>query len=471
MKLRMSLAFLSLCITFQAYCATRVIPSVSYPATNAGLQDAIDDSSNGDIIQILAGTSIDIDTTTVTIDKEITIEGENKNSSTITTSVIDTLISITASNVTLRNLTIENTKNGSSQTCIACSTLEATGLVFDNLIIRTTEYGITFNANAYSITNSSFKYIGNDSTDRFRFIYSLGNRGDSIVSNNTFSGILPNVRTRVIELSDNSFPASRNFEGSLTVSHNRVSNGGLDVFLLQDSFGGTDGAFSLTASNNEVKNISAERQGSFISFYSAVDNPVNLYSSITANNNIYTSQKGIALIGFEGFGGPYDPATNLSAKLFMCNNVVTYKTMKISNVGINKDATNGAALVSYESGVYNPFVVSLAPCNIGITEIEERFATQGVLFNLITWTHPMPVLTYYLYLKNSDGTNKLLTRTADSCFKHPVCDNNTYNYVIHAENQAGVRSKALSLSLAATARFSRCCVKRDLKTGNVRYIS
>lgn len=338
-----------------------VIKSATYTVGPDGdfadIQSAISSASNGDTITILAGNTFTI-CTTLTINKELTIQGQNASTVVITCGALDTLLNVSSSNVTLKNFTVQNTKQGTDlETCIAQTTLNATGLVFDGLIIKTTEFGISLNASTYEIKNCNFVYIGTDATDRFRFIYSYGNNGNCKIIDNTFDGNgIVNLRSRPIALSDNDYPALRNFAGALEVTGNSFSNGGLDAFIVMDAFGGNTGDFSLTVTNNEVVNTPSERNGSFISFYATSNNPLDLFSGIVVSGNTYTSTKGVGLITIEGYGPDLSPFTNLFT---VCDNVLSFTTVDASNY---VDAS-GSALVAYDSTAYKAFTVGLSSCD------------------------------------------------------------------------------------------------------------
>ncbi len=321
------------------------------------IHSAISAASNGDTITLLSGNSFTI-CSTIVIDKSLTLQGQNSSTNVINCADLNQLIEVTASNVTLKDFTIYNQKGGSGfETCIAQTTLNATGLVFDGLIIETKEFGITLNASAYEIKNCQFKYMGTDTTNRYRFIYSYGNYGDCVIANNTFDGNnLDNLRTRPIALSDESYPAYRNFAGTLEISGNSFANGGLDAFIIMDAFGGSARDFALTVTDNNVVNTETERNGSFISFYSVINNPLDLFSEITVSGNTYVSTKGVGLITIEGYGTSFSPFNQLFT---ICDNSLSFSTVDATNF---EDATE-SGLVAYDSTVYDPFTIGLNDCN------------------------------------------------------------------------------------------------------------
>lgn len=378
-----------------------------YPATNTGLQNAIGASSNGDTVLILANNTINVDTATITVDKEITLQGEDKSKCEIyTIANLPELINVISSNVSIKNLTLINEYYIQYRPIIIKASSSA-GPVIDNflcsdLVVKTTEYGfLLYNCNNLSIKNCTFTTF-NPVDTKPGYIFLHGLSGSSTISNNIFNSFENYMYTECVKLT-----GSESFSGTLTVSNNKFTGGGLNFFVEQDNFTGNTGDFKLIIEDNNVINTSAQT-GKFLNFYATSDNPLDLYSQIIVNNNFFSNAAQTGLVYFNGANGPLDVG-DLTNKMLICNNTLGTTLVTLSAV----DATDGRALVGYDSAVFNRFTYTLPPCVSSSTVNVAENYTKKVFLNGMSY-YPNNEYTFSITSQPSNGTLSSITTTANT---------------------------------------------------------
>jgi hypothetical protein len=388
---------LHLIIATQIKCAIIQVPSAGYTADNTGLQNAINASSNGGIVEILANTTINVNTADINLSKEITLRGQDRNTSVITTSNRNSTINVSANNATINNLTVRNTLNSSVATCISTNT-NLRNLIFTNCNIELSETGISTKQTGAYIANNYFKYIGvNSNSYRFLLIYgnknithSQGFNGNFVFNNVFDANNLPKTPTgsRVNCFLLSGVSGADTFEGTLRIEKNQLINpANVNAFLVQELFKGTD--FSLEIIENSLEGATGFVQPKFLALFSAVNTPMNYFKRIVLNNNTYTSTRGVGLLEFDGVGGPWNVGTT-NDKLFFSGNKIAFPNITDPAV---TDLVPGFGLAGYRTAIYNPFTINLpAVANSFKTAIAENGAR---VINL-TGTSYYPGKTYTL---------------------------------------------------------------------------
>lgn len=302
--------------------------------TESQLRSLLSSCSPGDTIQIASSTTITL-VSDLVITKPITLRGVD-TSSVLTSNMLtlpnNGLINISSGidNVSITDLTIEYTNNSGdiggtfatirADTCTTVVPNGATGLLFKNLNIKTTEFGIAIAANSFEISDCKFEYTplsGAGDTHRYIGIYNIGTYAK--IYNTQFKCTLdaaPNYQTIFVFLGVKTYDLisipnkSTGFTGELEISHCTQISGNLRAFVSMESFraNGPDTApmalhnFSLNIHDNSYQNY---RVGS-ISLYSNVptDPPLDFFDTISLLNN--TSGYGIStrkgLLSLDGSG-------------------------------------------------------------------------------------------------------------------------------------------------------------------------
>lgn len=219
--------------------------TIKVPEDYPTIQTAINAANPGDIIQVAAGTYYEH----VTVNKSLTLVGENRNTTVISTNGTGMAIYVTADNVNLSGFTIRDI--GLDFSCVLLNSRGNS--ITGNVIIPKMGYGITLNSssdNRISDNTVSNYWIGivvQDSTNNtitrnkigpgsglddtgILLGSSSGNRiSNNIISDNVYDGI------RLILDSNNN-----------TISGNNLLNNGYGVYIILSS--------NNTISNNLITN-------------------------------------------------------------------------------------------------------------------------------------------------------------------------------------------------------------------------
>lgn len=416
---------LMFCVTQCIYGATR---TVGAGGDYNNIQTAINASSNGDTLILLANNTFTVGST-ITVDKQITIQGQNRDNCILTANIAGAILNVTVSNVTLENFKMVQSNSGSLASDIAVNG-SLTGIVCDGLNLVTSEFGITFAMNQFNVTNCIFTYIDTDPNDRHRFIELYGNIGNSKIYNNEFNGVFfpPFRGSRFVELS-----GSNMFTGSLDIKGN-TQFGRAEALFVQDNFSGGD--FALNIENNVFA-----AEGSSIAFYSSgLTNPLNLYSTISIIDNTSSGTSGSGLVVIDGDSGPLSPATDPSKIFIICNNKTAYSAITAPGYS----AATGLGLIGYNNTVYTPFHVALPPCSLGILQEEVSFPTQSDIQNIVTWRSPDDTVAFHILNENL----AVLAASTNTYFiQHNVSKNSPYTYYVNSYDSYEDQSRDIAISL------------------------
>jgi len=220
------------------------------------IQDAIDAASDGDNIYVYSGIYIE----NILVNKQLVIEGENRDTAIIDGGEADSVVTISADEVSISDFTITNSKNSSRSAGISISADCAS--ISDCIIVRNLGYGVycegsndhlivgnIVDRNNYDgiclISSSGNRISDNIITDHFYWVYRIGqiprshgvylyNVADSTIINNIFRN---NINTDLSLISSS----------SLSILDNRF-HGGSGIILLGD----LDEMTSHTIENNFV---------------------------------------------------------------------------------------------------------------------------------------------------------------------------------------------------------------------------
>ncbi len=239
----------------------RTIPMVTGTTHHVGtgqsapydtIQNAINAAStlNGDCL-ILDDAAYTI-TSTITVNKSLTIQGNGPASTTIEKLVStggNNMIEVTTSNVVFKDIKI--VQNYASittlETIILINDSTSTGIYIDNCEISPCEFGIGVNATEFQLTNCSFNYAPlAAASNSYRYIAIYNNLGASIIDNNTFISDSGNSRCYFIAVTN----LLGSLQGQLVVSNNTqlTSPYTLRHLYQMDEFVGND--FQLLINNN-----------------------------------------------------------------------------------------------------------------------------------------------------------------------------------------------------------------------------
>lgn len=239
---------LSLVISIVIFPAYPVMAqgTIYVPGDYATIQDAIDAASPGDTVYVLSGTYNE----NVSIEKSLTLEGEGKNNTIISTMSVAPIIDIRGtSNVIIRNLTIKN--DGREGVYIRNSS--DISLVNNNIsgvyrecvrIEGSTDISIVGNSINASTRTGMTLISTNDSTISNNMIFNNLQHGIYLSSsdNNTFTGntISNNSRAGIffaLSSNNNNKVYNNNFINNLTWQV-FISGGQNNVFNLDALIGG-----------------------------------------------------------------------------------------------------------------------------------------------------------------------------------------------------------------------------------------
>jgi parallel beta-helix repeat protein len=176
----------------------------------AGIQEAIDaaETQDGQTIHVDAGTYNE----NVVVDKSITLQGEDKETTIINGGGLSTTVEVTADNVTVTGFMIENSsKTGSPSACSGCLLSNVTGCrIFQNNIINNWN-GISLNqCNGNVISENAITLNVNEG---IRLQDSLNN---SIYHNNFIDNAAQTGMSNSIDAWDDGYPSVGNYWSDYT---------------------------------------------------------------------------------------------------------------------------------------------------------------------------------------------------------------------------------------------------------------
>jgi hypothetical protein len=371
------------------------------------LNDALSNSTDGDIIEIPSNTTITI-TSNKIINKSLEIRGQDKDTSIITASYAPNantglfIISGTKANASQNNnvyihdLTIISNSNTTDHSLIACNTLSttfnngSTGMRFENLNLNHTEFAITIASESWVIKNCTFSYnpsSGAADTSRHIGIYNISTIGwiEGCVFNCTTETI-PRIICIALLSSNYDFTPGANksggYSGDLVIKNCSQGIGNLRQWLVQEVFKANglnispmaENNFSIWAENNTHNNYSAS---SFALFSGSGISPLNFFDTLYfVNNNIGAglgTKKGLLAVDGVGTKRNAGSPTNLLT----------------SGNTINDTAFGGA----YQDGSTIPFLIGV---NTSIYDL------------------PSPLISPTI---SSPGSPWILTRTNDKLIR------------------------------------------------------
>lgn len=428
---------------------TSIFSAVVVLPGNNTITAAIADFAGEDLILLEGEYTIDStvpDPGPIDITFPITIQGAGATTIVKTTdTTISSLFLINSSGVTLKDFTARQdfAPSISVDTVISIPTSDLSNIVIDNIKIQYQETGITSKQSAVSITNCFFDYINPITANDARPIILRGNNGATLIDNNTFNSNYDVGAEDGTIFCYASSLAGTSFSGSISITNNKPldGEGPIKQFFSMDNFDGPLGGLTLIGDGNEFDAV----KGSFI-FYSGVDLPANLFSSVRMTRNIDnsdlpTTYKG--LVGFDGSGSGWDVATDpQSIFSFSGNELTTNSITKPDWV-----AVTFGGLFGIDTDVYNSFFIvpPVAPPFLEPTsqfkQFEERFSTQGDLIYVLSWENPDPdALSFNIY--KGTTTNLIANIPAETglnaFFDHQQVPGATGIYYIQTVDPEGV---------------------------------
>jgi parallel beta-helix repeat protein len=250
----------------------------SGPGNYTRIQDAINDSSDGDMVFVYDDSSPYIEN--IVIKTSISLIGENKTTTIIKPSYHDTTISIRTSNVTIQGFTIDCETVGGN--CIEC---RGSYTIISNNTLTNGGNGIILVSGDYN------KAIGNNISGCNRAILAFSPRFD-IISKNI--------------ITDNGEPIKLDDAQNVTISYNiiKMNDDAIDIEFLQDGeiYNNTithnGGGIFIVGKNNTIRNnYIAENKGPGNHGFGIMI--VESENTIVKDNNIINnSWKGIDIKSF-----------------------------------------------------------------------------------------------------------------------------------------------------------------------------
>ncbi len=263
------------------------------------IQDAIDAASDGDRL-LLDAETFNI-TTTIDVNKSVTIEGQGMTVTTVITTSLSTppyyMFNVTVSDVAFKNMKIVQDyprSTGETDTVIAINDITVTGIYIDNCEIGISEIGIGTKASEFQITNCNFVYAPNALlNNKYACILIQNTAGNSIIYNNTFVPGSQNVGCFFIRIT-NVEAIGGTLQNKLYVGDNTqiMSSFTLRHLLDIEEFIGSD--FELYIYNNTTVN-----EGNVpVLLYGAV---LSIFKFIEVVDNTVQNTAGKGLIGIDGW--------------------------------------------------------------------------------------------------------------------------------------------------------------------------
>jgi len=302
-------------ILYKLIMSTWVVPT-SFPTLVSAVASPL--VQNGDTIIIQSGY-FEVITSTLTINKELTIEGQSNNPANQLLESAGfgtdptTLISITSNNVILKNIDIyhRKTTNTSVETALRIgggsfpSFTYLTGITIDNCYIRYCEFGIVIRADAFNIINSTFIYNTGSVGNSNRSIGVYGQRGQCLIDNCLFdNSVINGTSFRAIYSSSTNTTSNETLSGKLTISNcSNISN--LLHFYLSDNLRGSPNDYELVFLNNTINETSL-----FAGIYITSNNQADLINNVTLSANSASNIHGKGLFSVDGAGSGLSYRTN-----------------------------------------------------------------------------------------------------------------------------------------------------------------
>lgn len=357
----------------------------------ATITAAIAGAGDGDILIIQDNYDVD-EAATITVDKELTIQGESSSAIIKANDATgpNTLFSVTSSNVTFKNLTLQHERQDNN-TILANVTTGLDNIVFDTVTIETGETGIFFNRNNFTVKNCAFKYLeagtGTDGNSA-DFIKLDGCESVCEISNNTFQGVDfgGNSGTRFVVVDGGQ---TEPFLGSLTIKNNTQVNGThtgivnvgfMPIFVEWNSLGGAPQGFELFIDGNTYKTSNV----GIVFNVGTTDKAFDIFKTVSVTNNTDNTNHGInenvtkGLIHLDA-GTGNDLATDPS-KIF-----IVYGNTQAISLPLDADVKSAAgdSLIAYEE--LNDFTVALPPFNLGFKVLTISFPNQTDVVHHFNW--------------------------------------------------------------------------------------
>lgn len=246
-------------------------------------------------------------TSTINVNKSLTIEGQGMAATTvITTSIAPSpfyMFNVTVSDVIFRNMKIVQDyvrSAGQTDTAIAINNLVATGIYIDSCEISTNETGIGLRAKEFQITNCNFTYAPNASANNnYACILIQSTSGSSIISGNTFVPGSGNANCFFVRIT-NIAVAGGTLQGKLSVSNNTQLPSAFTLrhLLAIEEFTGSN--FELYINSNTT--IS---EGNVpVLLFPGTNFALNIFRFIEVNGNSVQNTAGKGLIGIDHFPPP-----------------------------------------------------------------------------------------------------------------------------------------------------------------------
>ncbi|MFS3927221.1 collagen-like protein [Priestia flexa] len=258
------------------------------------IQSALAAANNGDRLLLDAETFII--TSTINVNKSVTIEGQGIGATTVITTLntVTNMFNVTVPNVVFQQMSIVQNFPSvlSVESVIAINNLTATGIYVDSCEISICELGISIRATEFQITNCSFTYAPlASSPNGHYYIVISSTSGQSIINNNTFISTAGNNSCRFIIITNVS-ASSGTLQGNLVISNNTqlLSPNTLRHLLVIEEFVGSN--FGLYILNNTTIN-----EGNVpVLLFNA---NLNIFRFIEVDGNTVQNTAGKGLIGID----------------------------------------------------------------------------------------------------------------------------------------------------------------------------
>ena len=289
----------------------RPIPSVTGTTHHVGtaqpgnyktIQGAIDDPGTQDGDRLILDDATYTTSTTITVNKSLTIQGQGPASTTISMVAPGVLVmmEIIASNVILEDLKIvQSVPQSNDAVTVSLNNQTATGYYIKNCEISTCETGIEVNVAEFQVTGCTFTYAGTANT-HYRYFIIRFTSGASIINGNSFVSGSQNASCIFVAVTN----LTGTIAGQLAVSNNTQTAAPFTLRHLFDmeEFNADD--FQLFINNNTTISegnvpvlLSNPKLGIF-RFIEVIDNSVKntvgkgligIYLSYTGTTDIYAS--------------------------------------------------------------------------------------------------------------------------------------------------------------------------------------
>ena len=362
--------------------------STSTPLATLG--QAITNASNGDIVYFMDGTYTY--TTTVTINKEVTIMSLNgKNNVILSKTTGGDFLSIMSNNVTVTDITIQSSATNTADSLISITSgtsgtntpTKYSNINITNNILKMYKYGVTINGGNITITGNSF--TRNGGTERLSLFLVYYIRDTITISNNTH---LDTLRTqRFVYLTSAGTSGSNYLDrinskgGTLIINNNTINTSAnttqKPVMFIQDYYNtynygaiGSDGDYNSNTKlditmdgNNMVGNSTSLCD--FFATYLTSTTCLNSYSKVTLINNTISN----ANIGILKLDAPSSLTINnsiieLTYLFYIYSNTITNFALRSDYVG-DKTVSQNASINILPANIYllenTSFISTIAP--------------------------------------------------------------------------------------------------------------